>query len=251
MLWKGRLSFMQYIPSKQHHFGIKFFIICDVKTRYILNVIVYTGGTTDILHDVLSLMKPYLDKGHIVYTDNWYNSPALFECLHSQDTDACGTVRSNRKRMPQFKTKLEKGEVHFLHTDKLLAAKWHVKRDVHILTSVHRPVMKVTNNVDHATGDNKVKPECVLEYNQKMGSVDKSDMQISFVDCARYKKWYKKLFFHLFDMAVLNAFILHKTASKKKKQSLSASSGTTSSRTQRRCHVCSHTTRRPRQRKDT
>ncbi|RXM30423.1 PiggyBac transposable element-derived protein 4 [Acipenser ruthenus] len=162
-------------------------------------------------------MKPYLGKGHIVCTDNWYNSPALFECLHSQDTDACGTVRSNRKRMPQFKTKLEKGEVHFLHTDKLLAAKWRDKRDVHILTSVHKPVMKVTDNVDHATGDNKVKPECVLEYNQKMGSVDKSDMQISFVDCARKSlKWYKNLFFHLFDMAVLNAFILHKTASKKK-----------------------------------
>ncbi|MGH0123250.1 UNVERIFIED_CONTAM: hypothetical protein FKN15_011715 [Acipenser sinensis] len=70
--------------------------------------------------------------------------------------------------------------------------------------------------VDHATGDYKVKPECVLENNQKMGSVDKSDMQISFVDCARKSlKWYKKLFFHLLNMAVLNAFILHKTASKK------------------------------------
>ncbi|XP_041102644.1 piggyBac transposable element-derived protein 4-like [Polyodon spathula] len=92
MLWKGRLSFKQYIPSKRHHFGIKLFIICNVKTGYILNFIIYTGGTTDIVHVselgvsssvVLSLMKPYLDKGNIVYTDNWYNSPALFECLHS------------------------------------------------------------------------------------------------------------------------------------------------------------------------
>ena len=39
--WKGRLSFKQYIPSKRHRFGIKIFVICDVKTGYILNYIVY------------------------------------------------------------------------------------------------------------------------------------------------------------------------------------------------------------------
>ncbi|KAJ8353464.1 hypothetical protein SKAU_G00210310 [Synaphobranchus kaupii] len=35
MLWKGRLGFWQYIPSKRHRFGIKFFVLCDVVTGYV------------------------------------------------------------------------------------------------------------------------------------------------------------------------------------------------------------------------
>jgi hypothetical protein len=44
-----------------------------------------------------------------------------------------------------------------------------------------------------------------------MGSVDRSDMQISYIECVRKTvKWYKKLFFHLLDISVLNSYILHK-----------------------------------------
>jgi hypothetical protein len=31
-LFKGRLAFIQYIPSKKHRFGIKTFVICDCET---------------------------------------------------------------------------------------------------------------------------------------------------------------------------------------------------------------------------
>ena len=32
MLFKGRLKFKQYIPSKRHRFGVKIFILCDCDT---------------------------------------------------------------------------------------------------------------------------------------------------------------------------------------------------------------------------
>ena len=32
LLFKGRLSFKQYIPSKRHRFGVKLFILCDCLT---------------------------------------------------------------------------------------------------------------------------------------------------------------------------------------------------------------------------
>jgi hypothetical protein len=35
MLWKGRLSFKQYIPSKRRRFGIKIFILCDCILRHV------------------------------------------------------------------------------------------------------------------------------------------------------------------------------------------------------------------------
>jgi len=48
LLWKGRLSFKQFIRTKRHSFGIKLFILCDVETDFILDFIIYTGKTTDI-----------------------------------------------------------------------------------------------------------------------------------------------------------------------------------------------------------
>ena len=54
-----------------------------------LDMIVYTGKRSDIpvvsKKDPLGksgavvqkMMAPYLGKGHILYTDNWYTSPAL------------------------------------------------------------------------------------------------------------------------------------------------------------------------------
>ena len=90
MLWKGRLGFRQYIPSKRHRFGIKLFQLVDCETKFVLDFIIYTGSTTE--HQVIpglglsgsivmELMQRYLNKEHHLYVDNWYTSPALFELL--------------------------------------------------------------------------------------------------------------------------------------------------------------------------
>ena len=45
-LWKGRLKFRIYIPSKREEYGIKIFMLCESDTRYLLNFIVYVGADT-------------------------------------------------------------------------------------------------------------------------------------------------------------------------------------------------------------
>jgi hypothetical protein len=51
----------------------------------------------------------------------------------------------------------------------------------------------------------------VLDYNRKMGAVDKADMINSFVVCTQKSiKWYKNIFFHLINTAVLNGHIVHR-----------------------------------------
>ena len=101
MLWKGRLSFKQYIPSKRNRFGIKLFEIVDCQTRVVLDFIIYTGSKTNnetfpgigiTGSIVMELMKPYLHKGHNLFVDNFYTSPDLFDLLHRFQTGACGTV---------------------------------------------------------------------------------------------------------------------------------------------------------------
>ena len=90
MLWRGKLLFKQYIPSKRHRFGVKLFVLCDCKTKFILDFIVYTGSTIETKDFpslgisgsiVMTLMEKYLHVGHVLYLDNWYSSPTLYECV--------------------------------------------------------------------------------------------------------------------------------------------------------------------------
>ncbi|XP_038846403.1 piggyBac transposable element-derived protein 4-like [Salvelinus namaycush] len=70
--------------------------------------------------------------------------------------------------------------------------------------------MSATGKVDHLMEERKIKPDCVLDYNLKMGTVDKVDMINSFVECAqKTTKYYNNLFFHVIDTAALNGHIVH------------------------------------------
>jgi len=74
---KARCRFTQYMPNKPDKFGIKFWVLADVNTKYCLNVMLYLGkdearvsslGT----HVVMSLMEPYFGRGYNVTTDNFF-----------------------------------------------------------------------------------------------------------------------------------------------------------------------------------
>jgi hypothetical protein len=296
MLWKGRLSFKQYIPSKRHRFGVKLFLLCDCETKFVLNLIVYTGAETEIdSHPeigisgsvVLTLMKNYLKNNHTLFIDNWYSSPTLFERLLEEKTKACGTVRKNRVGMPPFE-KLAKGQQAHQTTGELLALKWTDRREVHMLTTLHEPVMVETGKNDRETGRKIMKPLCIAQYNKNMGAVDQVDMQSSFSECLRKTiKWYKKLFFHLFDITVQNSFAMYKMKNEKNTElsefrlqlarelieeygskrpqmkgrpSIDCPLRLTArhfvafipgDNVQRRCFVCSHTVKREKKRRDT
>lgn len=45
LLWRGRLSFRQYIPSKAHKYGIKFFELCT-NDGFVLDLVIYKGKGT-------------------------------------------------------------------------------------------------------------------------------------------------------------------------------------------------------------
>lgn len=226
VLFKGRLHFKQFIRTKRHRFGIKLFLLCDCETGYVLDFIVYTGKSTEIdKYDdlgisgsvVTTLMRPYLEKGHSLFTDNWYTSPSLSTYLLMHKTNSCGTVRSNRKHMPDLSGKLERGKTSSKCSDNLLAVKWCDRREVTMLTTMHRDEIVQLNKKDLKTNEFKKKPECVVDYNNNMGAVDRSDMMLSSTECVRKTlKWYKKLFFHIVDLCILNSHALFLTQNPEK-----------------------------------
>lgn len=219
ILFKGRLSFRQYIPSKRHRFGIKFFVVADCETGYILDFLIYTGAPNDMKvfdedlkkggNIVMTLLEPYFNKGHTLYIDNWYTSPILAYTLFDKKTNVCGTVKPTRLYMPTFPKNIDVGDVKYFSTDRLLTLRWQDKKEVTMLTSCHTADKKKRVN---KRGIEVEKPECIFDYNQYMGAIDRSDMLLSSTESVRKTtKWYKKIFFHLLDVSVLNAHSTYKT----------------------------------------
>ena len=60
-----------------------------------------SGDTNKTATIVLSLVEPLLKKGHTLWMDNFYNSPALAQRLKSMKTDCVGTLCLSRKDVPQ------------------------------------------------------------------------------------------------------------------------------------------------------
>jgi hypothetical protein len=91
--------------------------------------------------------------------DNYFSSPDLYRDLTKQKINCFGTVRPNRKEMPDdFRSKTAKV--------------WKDKRDVYMLTNIHNPPAE--GNFCDESG-NALKPAIVADYNRHMGYVDKGD----------------------------------------------------------------------------
>jgi hypothetical protein len=85
--------------------------------------------------------------------------------------------------------------------------------DVYILTNMHAPPVE-GNFTD--TSAQAIKPHVVADYSAYMEFVDKSDRMVNRYRTAhRTWKWIMKLFFHLTDMTILNAFLIHKSCGSK------------------------------------
>ena len=122
LLWKGRLSWKQFIRTKRARFGIKSFVLAEASSGYVWNSIIYTGD--DALLDrensyqyqatkiVMTLTEKVLDKGRCLYVDNWYSSMELLDELRKRATDVIGTIRKDQKGLPKdtMDAKLKAGE---------------------------------------------------------------------------------------------------------------------------------------------
>ena len=223
--FKGHVIFRQYIPKKHKRFGIKIYKLCD-ETGYTYDMTVYLGRDrqrtaqhlTATHATVSELTKKIQGRGHKLYMDNYFSSPDLFDDLATKQIYCCGTVRPNRKGMPQDlnpkRTTLKRGDLQVRTRGDLTTIVWRDKRDVHILTNIHDAPAE-GNFCD--TNRKAIKPQIVADYNRHMGYVDKGDrMANSYSINRRTWKWTKKLFFHLFDLAILNSCILFSSLGGKK-----------------------------------
>jgi hypothetical protein len=215
VLWRGRLVFRQYIKNKRHKYGIKLFELSE-SSGMLLRVCIYSGEAFDDSCNlgqcaavVLHLMGDYLAQGHILHTDNYYNSVALTEKMTQQSTYIVGTLRPNRKRNPKdvIRRKLKRGEFDWSRSGSVVVCKWRDKREVLTISNMHKvDMVEVTNR----HGQKKLKPNIIRDYNKGMSGIDRSDQMLSYYSALRKTiRWYKKIGLHTLEMMMHNAHMMY------------------------------------------
>ena len=107
--FKGRLGIKQFISNKPVYFGVRLWELCESATGHCYKFNVYIGksknDTNPVLYKsatiVLDLVKELEDNNCNVYFDNHYTSVPLLLALAEKGIGACGTIRANRKVLPQ------------------------------------------------------------------------------------------------------------------------------------------------------
>jgi hypothetical protein len=219
--FKGRSTMKQYMKAKIIKWGYRIWKLCDATDAYVLNFDVYTGAKgekKDTSTVVMELMEGYFDKNHVVIMDNFFTSVPLFMDLFNRSTYACGTIRSNRKYLPEeFKgeQKMNPGQSKFWQSENFVATIWQDKRLVRFLSTCCEAVGGDTVERRRKRQERVTLPcpPATKLYTLYMGGVDRSDRLIRTYSVSRMsRKWWFRLFYYFLDMAVANSFILYKSS---------------------------------------
>ena len=221
---KNKTQLMQYLPNKHHHrWGIKMWVLCEAATAYVMAFFVYRGkreqanngdtrGLSQKVVVKLLAMANLLRKGYHVFCDNFFTSVQLARDLFAKHTYITGTIRRNRKGLPNgIKGKLRSGEKSYFRKGPMLAVAYRQKK------SQKKPVLLLSTKSQATQTEVEVrergtraptlvhKPDIVLDYNKFMGGVDQSDMMLyAYLDERRTIKYWKKVTFTIISRMMVN-----------------------------------------------
>ena len=215
VFFKGRIILKQYIPKKHTWFGMKLYKLWDSE-EYTYHMTVYLDKdrkceTPWQLH--MQLLKG-LAAGtehmrHKLYMDSFLLSSALFDDLRTKAINYCGSVRPNRKGMPEnleHKMQLKRGNLKNKVKGNLTARVWKEKRNVNVLTNMHSPLLDGNFCGEHGKA---VKLAIIQIYiSRTRGICGKIWLHVKLSISRWTWKWTKKLFFHLLNLTTLNSFII-------------------------------------------
>ncbi|XP_065652797.1 piggyBac transposable element-derived protein 4-like [Hydra vulgaris] len=210
--YKGKTPHLrQYMPNKRHsRFGIKLWCVSDSTNGYLFLFEIYKRGkdpdeaavghgmTYNLVFRLLRQTN-LLHQGYYLGIDNYYTSPQLLLDLYLHQTTATGTVRVNRKGLPEIclKTKLKNKEVCEYRKGPLLCVAYQdgKKKPVLLSTVAKAGFTELRNR----RGNLVMKPNVVALYNRTMGGLDLGDAQLYvYLSERKTVKWTTKVAFSLF-----------------------------------------------------
>ena len=231
-----RCPVRQYSKEKPDKYRVDFFILADSSSYAVLHMDVYQGrNSTNAFVDERAAELPTTQKAvlNAIYQccldtetggyrhlamDNRYQCPEIAVILRDLcNIHSTGTTRRNRKGFDNTLMNLPKvgprGD-HIIIYDKinkLIVCQW---RDSKVVSCVSTILDSTESVVDRRVGKELLKlplPSVLKVYQKTMFGVDKGD-QIrahggGFARKAHFQKWYKKTFFAVLDVMLLNSLI--------------------------------------------
>ena len=200
------------MPNKPDKFGIKFWVLAEVRSKYCLNIAPYLGKDEERVeclgtHVVMKLLSPYFGLGYNVTTDNFFTSPVLAQQLLTKRCSIVGTVRPNRRDLPPTTDSLALHDSSFYEQGAMHLVKYQAKRAkaVFILSTMHKGAVRQEGE--------KRKPESVLYYNTNKCAVDMLDSMCRQLSTkAGCRRWPLAVFYNILDLAGVNAWVIYRKA---------------------------------------
>ena len=226
---KHRSGIRQFMKDKPTKWGIKIWVIADSENGYTIDFNVYIGASAagktskyGLGYDVvMKLVNPYLNQGYHLYLDNFYTSPQLVRDLFLNGTLSTGTGKISGEGFPQcmlnvkeWAKRKQRGSLRWTRESDILYLQWIDSKPVTILTTLGsasdagscKRRVKKDGRFQEVTVP---QPLAIHRYNHSMNAVDRSDQMLAYHNVSRKcYRWWKTLFFHLIDIAVVNSFIL-------------------------------------------
>lgn len=207
------------MPNKPVKYGIKIMCCTDARNGYFYNGYIYTGRDSDgaglpndykkygkPTQSVLRLTQPLYHTNRNVTFDNWFTSIELVKLLKQRGLTSLGTIRKNKREVPPTflpNKKRQVGTALYGFTNEITLLSYTPKKN--------KSVLLVSSSHHQKSEDpESKKPHMILDYNSTKGGVDGLDEKCAKFSCSRRtRRWPMAIFFRLFDISTVNAFILY------------------------------------------
>ena len=199
-IWREDITLKKYASFQKGLFGYMIFVLCDIRTGYLLDFILWTGKQMEIILSpelgtcgsvLITLLEKCLGKKKILCIEN----PSLYPHLVKKGGKSSASAEEN-----------------FLHPRKTVhCIRWCPRRCVYIMTNNIRGIIDTEDSV-YGEGED-------LKRNiiQKMKVVDSDNDMFSSIESVRQgSRWYINVFLNCLDMSIQNAHCLFLFTSAKK-----------------------------------
>lgn len=224
----GRHPCKMFMRGKPVRFGFKSWCLCS-SDGFLFQFMPYAGrdenfdadlglGASVVMHLLCSVENPQY---HAVYFDNFFTSHKLMIKLSENGFHATGTVREQRLIASELEDtkslqKKERGvfDWRFDNANNILAVKWNDNSVVTLATNFEtvEPLLSAKRfSRSEKKSISVPQPNLIAAYNRYMGGVDLLDSFVAQYRIAvKGKKWWWPIFVNYVDVALCNAWRMHR-----------------------------------------
>lgn len=216
---KTRCKWITFMPNKPDKYGLKFWVLVEVLSKYVVCLSPYLGKdpsgivTKDLGEKVVLdlIYKSGIGKGYNVTGDNYFTSVQLAQKLLQKGISYVGTLRRTKKEVcPKMlnKKRLHETNFFYLQNPKLLVSSYQCKSTKNVL------VLSTMHDLGTISETPKRKPDVILYYNKNKCGVDCVDqMTRLYTTKTATRRWPVAVWANIMDMAAINAWIIYKKIS--------------------------------------